>query len=137
MSDGGVLIVDDEPDVVRYLSAVLESHDFRVRSADNTAGALRQIARQIPSVICLDIMMPEESGLSLFVKLRRQKYTRDIPVIVISGLESEADFDVRHFVKDTAVAPPEQYIEKPINVDSFVAAVKRLSGGAHQRSMDR
>jgi CheY-like chemotaxis protein len=127
MSSGTVLIVDDEPDVVRYLSAVLESHGYTVCSADNVSAAHAAIARQRPSLICLDIMMPEESGLSLLVKLRRQADTRDIPVIVISGMASEAEFDVRNFVEDRAVAPPEQYIEKPIDVDSFMTAVMRLT----------
>lgn len=137
MSDGDILIVDDEPDVVRYLSAVLENHDYAVRSAHDTTSALKQIAHRLPSLICLDIMMPEESGLSLFVKLRRLKKTRTIPVIVISGMESEREFNLRDFVEDTDVAPPEQYIEKPIDVEAFVGAVERLAGNRRSCSNDQ
>jgi CheY-like chemotaxis protein len=122
-----VLIVDDEPDVVRYLSSVLESHDYEVTTADNSTDAMKAIVSHRPDLICLDIMMPEESGLSLYVKLRSRKKLRGIPVVVVSGMAPKSEFDLHDFVEDPAVDPPEEYIEKPIDVDAFVAAVNRLT----------
>ena len=122
-----VLIVDDEPDVVKYLSAVLQSHDYEVHTASSAAAALEALGHIRPDLICLDIMMPEESGLSLYVRLRREKATRETPVMVISGLESEEDFNVRNYVDDTEVPAPDHYLEKPIRVDAFVEAVARLT----------
>ncbi len=124
-----ILIVDDEPDVVRYLSSVLESHDYEVATADNSADAMEAVRGHRPDLICLDIMMPEESGLSLYVKLRRQERTRRIPVIVVSGMVPESEFDLYNYVNDTSISPPEAYVEKPIDVSIFLDTVARLAQG--------
>ncbi len=123
-----VLIVDDEPDVVRYLRTVLESYDYEVVTAANTAEAMKFIDRRKPDLLCLDIMMPEESGLSLFLRLRRRKSTQDVPVILISGMVPQEEFNLRDYIEDSSIAPPEQYIEKPIDVEKFVKLVNRLTG---------
>lgn len=125
-----VLIVDDEPDVVRYLSSVLECHDYDVATADNSVDAFKTVCRYKPDLICLDIMMPEESGLSLYVKLRRRAGTRNIPVIVISGMAPKSEFDLRDYVDDPDIESPEEYIEKPIDVSVFVDTVSRLTRGS-------
>lgn len=124
-----VLIVDDEPDVVRYLSSVLENHGYDVDTSDNSVDAMKAVRSHKPDLICLDIMMPEESGLSLYVKLRRQKSTRSIPVVIVSGMVSRSEFALHDYVDDTSIAPPEEYIEKPIDVPCFVDTVARLAQG--------
>jgi len=121
-----VLIVDDEPDVIAYLGAVLEAAGFAVHAADSTEQGLKLAEQVRPDLICLDIMMPKESGLSLYTKLRADQRLADIPVVIISGIQTEQEFDFQALVKDSSIPPPEAFFEKPINVAEFENAIKRL-----------
>ena len=83
-------------------------------------------------------MMPKESGISMYTKLRRTSELKDIPVLIISGVEQAQEFNFRKFVKDKKISPPDRYFEKPIDVDNFVAEVKRLlSRQKHDKTKGR
>ena len=127
MVDKVILIVDDEADVIAYLTAVLDNYDCRIYSANNAEDGFNKAMELHPDLICLDIMMPEESGISLYTKLRNSKKMCDIPVIIISGVEQAHEFDFFKFVNDRSIPPPEHYFEKPIDVDEFCNVVNRLA----------
>jgi len=122
-----ILIVDDEPDVISYLSAILDEDDYGIHTADNAEDGLKRARELQPDLICLDIMMPQESGLSLYTKLRQDKRLTTTPVIIISGIESQQEFDFRRYVTDKNIPPPDRYIEKPIDVYEFVSVVDALT----------
>ena len=129
-----ILIVDDEPDVVEYLSAILDSCDYSVITASNADDGFNAAKKHKPGLICLDIMMPEKSGLSLYIRLQKNDSLKGIPVLIISGMEKEQEFDFQKIIDDAGITPPNEYIEKPINVDQFVETVKNhlSSRGAKQ-----
>jgi len=126
MKEKRVLIVDDEADVVDYLTAILQSHDYVVATAGNADEGYRLAGEKSPDLVCLDIMMPRESGLSLYVRLRQDKRLAHIPVIIISGMEKEKEFDFRDYVYNKKIPLPDKYLEKPINVDEFIRSVEQL-----------
>ncbi|MDD3732202.1 MAG: hypothetical protein PHU88_07505, partial [candidate division Zixibacteria bacterium] len=78
-------------------------------------------------LICLDIMMPRESGISFYIRLKKNDLLRGIPVVIVSGAIHLGEFDFRAYVPDTSIAPPEQYIEKPIVVEAFLKTVEELT----------
>ncbi len=121
-----VLIVDDEPDVVAYIAAVLQVEGFDVYSADNTEEALVLAEKTRPDLICLDIMMPRESGLSMYARLRANKDLAGTPVVIISGIQTEQEFDFRQLVKDRSIPAPQAFFEKPIDADVFGKALSRI-----------
>ena len=86
MTQNKVLVVDDEKDIVEYLTELLEDSGYEVTPAYDGVEAMRLIAKETPDLILLDLMMPEETGTGLYRKLHNRKEYRDIPVIVISGL---------------------------------------------------
>ena len=121
-----IVIIDDEPDIVAYLSVVVESCGYVPHAADNADAGLRLAEKVRPTLICLDIMMPEESGISLYVKIRGHRDLGATPVIIISGVEQQQEFDIRAFVSNRQVPPPDHYIEKPINVKRFARLLKQI-----------
>ena len=122
-----ILIVDDEPDVVVYLTAVLKASGFEPYSADNVETGF-ELARKIqPHLICLDIMMPRESGISMYTRLKQDSILRLIPVLLLSGAVSEKEFNFGDFIEDKSVPPPDAYLEKPIVVDRYLEVVERLA----------
>ncbi len=121
-----ILIIDDEPDVVIYLTMVLKAHDFLPYAADNAASAMKKVNELEPDLICLDIMMPKETGISFYTRLRKDKAFFDIPVIIVSGVVQSSNFDFRSYVPDKSIPPPESCMEKPIDVDNFIRTIKAL-----------
>jgi len=123
---GRVLIVDDEPDVVTYLSTALQAHGFQAAVALSVERSLQLVEESRPDVICLDIMMPRESGITMYLHLKQDSKTRHIPVVIISGVATEGQFDFRAYVPDQSVPPPERFLEKPVVVNDLIATVQEL-----------
>jgi two-component system, OmpR family, phosphate regulon response regulator PhoB len=121
-----ILLVDDEPDIRSYLCSVLEENNFRAYTADNVQSGLQLLEESEPDLVCLDIMMPKRSGISMYAAMKENEKFRRIPVIIISGIIEEGKFDFRKFLSDESVPPPEQYLEKPIKIDEFIALIKSL-----------
>jgi len=123
-----ILIIDDEPDVVTYLSAVLEANGFDSYATGDIKTAMEKVADIHPDLICLDIVMPGETGISFYTRLREDNAFKNTPVIIISGIVESEKFNFRSYSKDDSIPPPECYIEKPINVEVYIKKVKELVG---------
>jgi twitching motility two-component system response regulator PilH len=124
-----ILIVDDEPDVALYLATILRTGGHEPQTAADVEEGLRLVQEAPPDLICLDIMMPKESGVSMYKQLKQNEETAAIPVIVISGVETEGKFDFSSYVPNEELPPPECFMEKPIKVDEFLETIERLLRG--------
>jgi CheY-like chemotaxis protein len=113
-----ILVVDDEADVRKFLSAVLEKHGYRVVAAEDGRRAFEEVEREHPDLIVLDLQMPEQTGTDFYRRLLKHDALRDIPIIVVSGLAG------RHL----AVSSPFAVFDKPIDPDEFAATVERALG---------
>ncbi|BAY40136.1 two-component hybrid sensor and regulator [Nostoc sp. NIES-2111] len=95
---GNILVVDDTPDNLRLLSAMLTAQGFEVRKALNGKMALTACQMLLPDVILLDISMPDMDGYQICQQLKADAHTCDIPVIFISAFDDVLDkvkaFDV-------------------------------------------
>jgi DNA-binding response OmpR family regulator len=127
MSKKKILIIDDEPDVNIYLETVLKSNGYETYSINDVTNAMDKVREIKPKLICLDIMMPKETGISFYSKLRKDKDFRKTPVIIISGVVESEKFDIHSFVSDKSIPAPESYMEKPIDVKKFMNKVKQLT----------
>lgn len=134
-----VLIVDDEPDVARYLAVALRANGYTAVTADSVEHGLEEVHKARPDLICLDIMMPKQSGIAMYTQLKTDKTLRSIPVIFISGVGHEDPWDFRSFVSDESIPPPELFLEKPIDAELFVDSIEQLiaSTRAHQERTDK
>ncbi len=122
-----ILIVDDEPDVVEYLSVILETNGYKAYSASDIRTAESLVNKIIPDLICLDIVMPNETGISFYIKLQQEDIFKNIPVIIISGIVESEEFDFRSYVKNESIPAPKYFMEKPLKIDAFLKNVKMLT----------
>jgi len=108
-ADGYALVVDDEPSNRHLLARLLEKEKIRVVEAENGRVALERVAEQRPSVILLDLMMPEMDGFEFVRRLRADPALADTPVIVLTAKEltqedyAALDGGVREIVRKGAV----------------------------------
>jgi diguanylate cyclase (GGDEF)-like protein/PAS domain S-box-containing protein len=114
-----ILIVDDMPENIGVLGALLRGEGYEVRAANSGGVALRYAVQEpIPSLILLDIMMPEMDGFEVLRLLRANQLTRDIPVIFLTALGDPGD--VAHGLHLGAA----DYIPKPLQPDIVLARVR-------------
>jgi signal transduction histidine kinase len=118
MNKETILIVDDAPDNLRFLSAVLEAKGYQVKRAISGKYALQGAQIIHPDLILLDINMPEMNGYEVCEKLKLIPATKNIPVIFISALDNVIDK-----VKAFEVGGID-YITKPFNSEEVLARVR-------------
>ena len=120
-----VLVVDDEPDVVTFISTVLEDHGYATVTAEDGVQALEQVQKQRPDLISLDITMPEKSGVKFYREMKESDEYKDIPIVIVTGLSD----DFQKFISTRKQVPaPDGYLSKPIGADDVLGAVKKLIG---------
>ena len=124
-----VLVVDDEPHVVAYLEMLLQDQGYATVSAADGREGLEKAKAKRPDLICLDITMPEESGVRMYRNLKEDPRLARVPVLVVTavtGLGGDPE-PFRHFL-DTrkSVPPPEGFFSKPIEREQFLAKVDEI-----------
>ncbi|RLE27488.1 MAG: hypothetical protein DRJ61_17375 [Acidobacteria bacterium] len=122
-----ILVVDDDPDIVEYLSVFLEDNSYEVRSAGNEESALLTIEDFKPNAVLLDVMMPGLSGLDLMVKLRQNPKWRDLPMIVITGNDKILIDAGRSYIQSyEGIRGPDEILGKPVDRDKLLTLLKML-----------
>jgi two-component system, OmpR family, KDP operon response regulator KdpE len=110
-----VLVVDDEPPILRFLRAALPSHGFRLAEAESAGEALAKVVALRPDVVLLDLGLPDRDGLDLLRELRGWS---TVPVVILSAREGERD-------KVTALdAGADDYISKPFGIEELLARLR-------------
>lgn len=120
-----ILVVDDEPDLQSFLGAFLEDNGFEVTIAADGKQCLVKAKAERPDLITLDITMPEESGVRAFRNIQEDPETKDIPIIIVTGVTSE----FKHFIHTRKVVkPPAAYMEKPIDTSELLVKINEILG---------
>ncbi|HXI04481.1 MAG TPA: response regulator [Candidatus Saccharimonadales bacterium] len=115
-----ILIIEDEPDVVRLLEQHFRREEFGVLSAGDGAGGLEIAARRKPDLIILDLMLPELSGTEVLKRLKTDAATRAIPVVLLTARIDEID-RVLHFELGA-----DDYVGKPFSLRELVLRVRAI-----------
>jgi two-component system alkaline phosphatase synthesis response regulator PhoP len=129
---GTILVVDDEPKIVKQARDYLEKEGFRVVVATDGQEALAVARHEQPDLIVLDLNLPEMDGLEVCREMRRWS---DVPIIMLTARTEETD---RLIGLELGA---DDYITKPFSPRELVARVRavlrRVRGGVHQPGMVR
>lgn len=120
-----ILVVDDEPDVLKWLTILFENNGYEVISALDGIEGFEKAEAGSPDLITLDITMPKESGIRMYRNLHESKTLSGVPVIMLTGVSPEFE---RFISTRKQVNPPAAYFEKPVNDQELLAKVKELIG---------
>jgi Fe-S oxidoreductase/ActR/RegA family two-component response regulator len=115
-----ILVVDDEPDFLVFVSTVLEDNGATVLQASNGDEALELARAEKPDLITLDISMPGKSGIEVFEELRNTPETASIAVCIITGKP-----EMRQLIYDRPVPPPEGYLNKPVDEEAIMLNIRK------------
>jgi DNA-binding response OmpR family regulator len=120
-----ILVVDDEPDVATYLAVALEDHGFDVVCAHDAAGVDSEVENHPPDLVCLDLVMPGDSGLRLYSELRRNPGVGNRPILMVSGVSDGAAL-VDGVLREHHLPPPQGFLEKPVDIEALVARIREV-----------
>ncbi len=112
-----VLVVDDEPQIVRGLKVILRSAGYAVEAAETVAEALASLAARPPDALVLDLVLPDGEGVEVCREVRR--WSR-LPIVVLSAVGDERE-KVRAFD-----AGADDYVTKPFGTEELLARLRAL-----------
>jgi CheY-like chemotaxis protein len=118
-----VLVVDDDPDIQRYLATWFRDAGFETVTAGNGYEAIELATAHQPALISLDMSMPEKSGVSTYRDLKGDPALREIPVIVITAI-GRAFGEFLH--RRRGVPDPEGFLAKPIDLEQLAKTVQAV-----------
>jgi len=122
-----ILVVDDDPDIVDYLSSFLEDEGFEVATAGRCAAAQELMDDFQPELMLIDAVLPGKSGLELLVCLRQHPTWGDLPVVVVTGNDQLLEDDCQSYLgAHEGVHGPDAVLGKPIDRAALLAVVRKL-----------
>ena len=117
-----ILVIDDEPQIHRFLRPALEASGYAVERADTAGDGLAMARARPPALILLDLGLPDMDGQDALVQLRT---VSQVPVLVLSARDQEAD---KVMALDNGA---DDYVEKPFGLDELLARVRAALRHAH------
>jgi CheY-like chemotaxis protein len=118
---GSVLVVDDEPQVAWVLRFSLEHEGYRTYTASNGLEALEELEKHHPSVMVLDLMMPEMDGWAVLGEMNKLPVAERPRVVIVSALTGPDDK-----TKATALGA-DAFVPKPFDVEELIAVLDGLA----------
>jgi CheY-like chemotaxis protein len=115
-----VLVVDDDPQVLKLLRVNFELDGYDVVDASSGEEALKSVKRDHPDVVVCDVMMPGMDGIEVVRRLRADPKTAKLPVIVVSAKAQRIDLQAGQ------LAGADDYVTKPFDPQDLLDAVARL-----------
>ena len=122
-----ILVVDDNPDNTTLLQMILEEEGYRVAIASSGQEALQQMKLELPSLVLLDVMMPEMDGFEVIRRIRRTSRFRGVPIVLITAYDDP-------FMEHGWRLGADDFIHKPIEPDALIDRIKLCCPQANQQA---
>ena len=122
-----ILIVDDEPGIVRLLTLRLKAKGYEVFEAFDGMECVRMAVKEVPDLILLDIKMPQGGGIGAFERLNQLDTTKEIPVIFMTAYPTE---DIKTQVREIGA---KDCISKPFISEDFEKTIETVIGGKNDQ----
>ncbi len=115
-----ILVVDDSSTSNLLCKSLLEEQNFEVVTAENGYEALKMVYNHMPDAVLLDIMMPDIDGYTVLARIKSEKETEHIPVIIVSAKDDQKS------IKMAFALGADDFVSKPLGKNKLVDSVKKL-----------
>jgi CheY-like chemotaxis protein len=119
-NDWCVLVVEDEFDSIQMVSKILSHHGVDVHIAHDGTECLTMLEELMPTLVIMDLALPEMDGWETLEKIRENPKTKNLPVAAITAYHSV------NVEEDAEAAGFNAYIPKPVNTTTFIDTLKQL-----------
>ncbi len=124
-----ILVLDDEPHVVTYLETLLHDNGYETVSASNGKEGMEKVRSEKVDLVCLDMSMPEESGVRFYRNLKDDPKLSAIPVVIVTavtGCGGDPEPFKRFLSTRKQVPPPDGFLSKPIDRQEFLDMLAKI-----------
>jgi len=121
-----ILLVEDDPMVVRMYQRKLELEGFKVSLAFNGEEGLAALKKEKPDFILLDIMMPKMNGIEMLKMMKKDRETKDIPVVMLTNLGDKPE-DVQ---KCKELGAEDYWVKANVSLKEVVEKIKKILAGS-------
>ena len=124
-----ILVLDDEPHVVTYLETLLQDNGYETVSASNGREGMEKVRSEKVDLVCLDISIPEESGVRFYRNLKDDTELSSTPVVIVTavtGYGGDPEPFKRFISTRRQVPPPEAFLSKPIDKQGFLDTIAKI-----------
>jgi two-component system alkaline phosphatase synthesis response regulator PhoP len=122
-----ILIVDDDPDILAAIGAVLEARNYEVATARDGEEGLARLKEEKPDLMILDLLMPRKDGFAVCKELKDPRWSKysDMPILMLTSIREEVSR--RRYELETGLSlDVDDYVEKPIDPFLLVERVENL-----------
>jgi CheY-like chemotaxis protein len=120
-----ILVVDDDPDILEGISAILESQPYRLATARDGKQCMTMLEQEIPDLLILDLLMPRMDGWGVIREMRSEPKYAQVPIMILTTVIEDASR--RRYELETGLAMDVQdYIQKPAKPTELIQCIKRL-----------
>ncbi len=120
-----IMIIDDDPEMIENVKAIMEDGDIEIFSRETTEGAVEELLAEKPELLILDVMFPENpaAGFDLARAIRNEETLKDMPVILLTGINTEFPMDFSSNDIHKEWMPVQKLMEKPVKLTELRDAV--------------
>ena len=128
-----VLLVDDEDDIIEYLSTLLADAGYEVRTARDGVQATAEARKARPDVVSLDITMPNKSGVRFYREMRTDPELADVPIVIVTGVVNpwagpDGTGSFEDFISSRRkLRPPDGFFGKPVDREAYLAKLAEVT----------
>jgi len=122
-----ILIVDDDPDILAAIGAVLEARNYGIVTARDGEEGLAELKKGKPDLMILDLLMPRKDGFAVCKELKDPRWSKysDMPILMLTSVREEVSR--RRYELETGLSlDVDDYVEKPIDPFLLVKRVENL-----------
>jgi len=122
-----ILIVDDDPDILAAIGAVLEARNYGIVTARDGEEGLAELKKEKPDLMILDLLMPRKDGFAVCKELKDPRWSKysDMPILMLTSVREEVSR--RRYELETGLSlDVDDYVEKPIDPFLLVKRVENL-----------
>lgn len=127
MENVKIMIVDDDADFVAIVRTILEAKQYTVISASDPTEGMEKIETEEPDLLLLDVMMSTWSdGFEMARELKKNPRHKDIPILMISGVEEKTGIGFKSSAGDPEWMPVDGFLDKPVDPQVLLAKVEEI-----------
>ncbi len=120
-----ILLVEDEPNIMRLTSVMLEKEGYQIIQAPNGKIGIEKAKAETPDIVITDLIMPEKNGFDVCRGVRANAATKNTPILILTAMGDE-------FNKSAGFeAGADDYLTKPFNINELKARIRSLLRRAH------
>jgi CheY-like chemotaxis protein len=127
MANAKIMIVDDDPDYIKVIKAILERERYTVVTAGDKTEGMEKIRAEKPDLAILDVMMHAwQDGFEMSRQLKKDPQFKNMPVLMLTAVKNRTGIGFKSTAGDPTWLPVDVFLDKPVEPDVLLSEVKKL-----------